>query len=369
MDDLVVVGGGFAGLVCARSAALRGLRVTVLERKGVIGARPHTTGILVKEAAEAWEVPPRFTRMIRGVRLYAPSLRYIDLDSPGYYFLATDTEALLRWFGKEAQYAGARIVCEAPFRGAVRDADGFTLLDYARRTRFIVGADGARSRVAREFGLGLSERFLVGAEFEYDGVRGVDPDRLHCFLDSNIAPGYIAWVIAGVRGITQVGLACRGNHTPDVEAFRARLATLFDFSEARLVGRRGGLIPVGGRVAPFAADGVLLIGDAAGIVSPLTAGGIHTALDCGRRAGHAIADYLQDGGPAPGPVMRSRLPRFVVKGMLRRLFDHAPPNWVYERALSSPIMRLAAQFAYFHKRGPFSLRAWREGWTGFTPTR
>jgi flavin-dependent dehydrogenase len=98
MDDVIIVGAGFAGLTCAQSAARRGLRVRVLERKAAVGANPHTTGLLVKEAAQEWEVPAWLTRKIHGVRLYAPALKWVDLESPGYYFLATDTSALLRWF-------------------------------------------------------------------------------------------------------------------------------------------------------------------------------------------------------------------------------------------------------------------------------
>lgn len=89
--DLLIAGGGFAGLVCARTAAARGLKVAVLDRKPEPGARVHTTGIVVKEAAEEVALPARLTRPIAGVRLYTPSLRWIDLDSPGYHFLATDT--------------------------------------------------------------------------------------------------------------------------------------------------------------------------------------------------------------------------------------------------------------------------------------
>ena len=64
--DLVVVGGGFAGLVCARVAAERGLKVAVLERKPEPGAAVHTTGILVKEAAEECAVPEALTRAVQG---------------------------------------------------------------------------------------------------------------------------------------------------------------------------------------------------------------------------------------------------------------------------------------------------------------
>ena len=93
----------------------------------------------------------------------------------------------------------------------------------------------------------------------------------------------------------------------------AKLARLFDLGDARIIGRRGGLIPVGGRVASFGAERVLLVGDAAGIVSPLTAGGIHTALESGWRAGHAVADHLLDGAPASGAMLADAYPRFFWK--------------------------------------------------------
>ena len=95
--DLVIVGASFAGLICARSAALRGLKVIVIESKSDPGARIHTTGILVKEAAEEVDTPANLSRVIHGVRLYSPSLKSIDLRAPGYYFLTTDTAGLIRW--------------------------------------------------------------------------------------------------------------------------------------------------------------------------------------------------------------------------------------------------------------------------------
>ena len=95
--DVVVIGGSFAGLVFARTAALRGLEVVVLERRFDATSQLHTTGLLVKEAAEAVDIPVRFCRRIEGVRLYSPALRHVDLRSAGYYFAATDTGGVLLW--------------------------------------------------------------------------------------------------------------------------------------------------------------------------------------------------------------------------------------------------------------------------------
>ena len=358
--DLAIVGAGFAGLACARSAAVRGLRTLVIERQAEPGSRLHTTGLLVKEVAERWEVPAELTRRIRGVRLYGPSLRSIDLESPGYYFMATDTAGLMRWFARAAGRAGAHLVLGRPYRGARRTAEGIELLDRGETARFLVGADGPRSAVARDFGLGHNRHFLYGAELELAGVRGLDPERLHCFLDADLAPGYIGWAFVGVDDVVQVGLACRPPAKPDIDAFLTRLVDIVDLRDARRVGRRGGVIPVGGRVHPYHADRVLLAGDAAGIVSPLTAGGIHTALDSGWRAAHAIADHLMDGAPAPVRAVGDAYPRFFWKQALRRLFDLHPPNWLLDAAFATPPLRALAQAIYFHRRGLLSARAWGE---------
>ena len=87
--DLIVVGGSFAGLACARTAALRGLKVAVLDAKSEPGARVRTTGILVKEATDDSDLPSSLMRKVPGVRLYAPNGRSLDLHAPGYFFAYT----------------------------------------------------------------------------------------------------------------------------------------------------------------------------------------------------------------------------------------------------------------------------------------
>ena len=257
--EVAIVGASFAGLACARTLATRGISTAVLERKEEPGEAPHTTGILVREVADEWDVPEELTRKIHGVRLYSPSKAFLDLTSPGYYFLATDTPTLMRWLAAQAEEAGARLLTNQPFQSAVRIRNKFWLESAEITCGFLVGADGAQSRVARDFNLGTNQSCLIGIELEYEGVRGVDEDRLHCFLDSELAPGYIGWVVPGL-GITQVGLACQRRGKPELERFIQGLEKIFDFRRARIVGRRGGLIPVGGPVKPLGCADVLLVG-------------------------------------------------------------------------------------------------------------
>ncbi len=347
--DLVIVGASFAGLICARTAALRGLRTIVIEAKADPGARIHTTGILVKEADEELDTPPQFSRAIHGVRLYAPSLKSIDLRTPGYYFLTTDTAGLLRWLAAEAIRAGAEIVCGRKLEQATRDADGVLLPQFNLHTRFLVGADGARSTVARLFGLGRNTKFLTGLEIEYHDLPQTDASLLHCFLDTRLARGYLAWV-APAPGFFQVGLATNAYAKPDLKAFLAHTEKLFGFSTATVKERRSGLIPCGGRVRPFAAPNVLLIGDAAGHVSPLTGGGIRLAFRYGRRSAQLIADHLLRHGPPPDTALAKEVPSFRKKLVLRSVMDLGPPNWFYNLMIGTPAMNWFARKVYFHRR-------------------
>jgi flavin-dependent dehydrogenase len=354
--DLAIVGAGFAGLACAEAASTRGLRTTVLDAKPSIGARPHTTGLLVKELADELDVPRRLTRKIHGVRLYSPSGRSIDFHRPGYYFLATNTTGVLEWMARRAGEAGAHVRSASPVRTIQRTGDHL-LLNGEHLARFVVGADGAKSPTARRLGLDVNSRFLAGVEAEFEGVNGVDRDFLHVFLDSTIAPGYIAWVVPGVD-VTQVGLAVSRPHRPDLDAFITRTASIFDFREAKRVGTRAGRIPVGGLLRRIGDARCLLVGDSAGMVSPLTAGGIHTAVHFGRRAGVSIADYLLDFGPQPARVLRRAAPTFACKGFLRRAWDMHLPNWALNAAFGTPLLRGAAQLAFYHHRGLFDVREW-----------
>ncbi|HEX8233878.1 MAG TPA: hypothetical protein VF559_11115 [Caulobacteraceae bacterium] len=91
----------------------------------------------------------------------------------------------------------------------------------------------------------------------------------------------------------------------------------------------------------------MLVGDAAGMVSPLTGGGIHPALALGRRAGQSIADHLAAAGPAPELAVRAELPNWTAKLALRSLLDLAPPNWMFEAALSAGPLAVFARRVFF----------------------
>jgi flavin-dependent dehydrogenase len=262
----------------------------------------------------------------------------------------------MRHLASRAEEAGASIAYSTAFREAQRTRSGFDLGELGT-TRFLVGADGPNSRVAKSLGIGQNKKFLFGVEYEYTGAEIAEPDRLHCFIDRRLAPGYIAWVVAGV-GIVQVGLARRirgaqANTEATMSALLEKIAPLFDFRSIEPTFIRAGMIPCGGLVHPVAAKRVLLVGDAAGMVSPVTAGGIHTALKHGLAAGHAIAEFLTGKQEDPSGWFVRSYPRFRKKRLLRFLFDHFQSDTLTNLLLATKPMRMAASMVYFNHKGVF----------------
>jgi flavin-dependent dehydrogenase len=171
----------------------------------------------------------------------------------------------------EAERAGAELMFGRKFEGGATEGEDVLLPSLGVVTQFLIGADGARSPVARAFGLGRNRRYLVGLEVECEPIKDVDPRFLHCFADSRIAPGYIGWVVPGV-GATQIGVAASHQRKPDLKSLVDRVRRLWGLEAIRVIERRSGIIPSGGPVRAFGKDRVLLIGDAAGLVSPVTGG-------------------------------------------------------------------------------------------------
>lgn len=354
--DAIIVGAGFAGLACACELARQGLAVCVIDRKQDLGERVHTTGILVQEACDApllASMPPALRRAVPHVRLYAPNLRSVRLGADGYRFHTTDTPALMRWLGQHAEACGVELRRGCPFHDAVRTPAGWQV-EGVGRARVLVGADGARSRVAQRLGLGRVQQFLHGVEYEFDGAALREPDALHCFISKHFAPGYLGWMAQTPTGV-QAGLARRyrpgDTQALDMAGFLRHIAPMTGLQVARPPDSiRAGLIPCGGPVRPMRGDDAVLVGDAAGMVSPLTAGGIHSGLRHGAAIGRMLAGHLS-GTASSGAPIAPPVPGFAFKRLLRWAFDHGQFDAPMDLLLMARPMRRAVEQLCFHRRG------------------
>jgi flavin-dependent dehydrogenase len=226
-------------------------------------------------------------------------------------------------------------------------------------TRYLVGADGANSRVARDLGLELNREWIVGVEDVFTGIPLDGPPRLHCFLDPAIAPGYLAW-IAHDGEDTHIGVggyAAMFEPVQALEEFKSSLKGIVDLSNAKQVERRGGRIPVGGVLRNIANASGLLIGDAAGAVSPLTAGGLDPCLRLSTLAAKVIAEYLETGNENALAAYSGNLfrARFASRLWMRRLVSTVRQPALLELACAAMRLPILNSFAWhvFFGRGSF----------------
>ncbi|MFC4009917.1 NAD(P)/FAD-dependent oxidoreductase [Nonomuraea purpurea] len=324
--DVLVVGAGLAGLHTARLLALRDLKVMVVDRRGSLSTGIRTTGIFVRRTLDDFDLPDHLLGPgIRDVLLYPPSRRApIRVTSDRDEYRVADMAALYEHARRAAESAGARVFLGVRYvdasMGLVRFAGAEPVA-----VRFIVGADGARSRVARDLGLDVNRHFLVGAEIVHPIAPGTTTPAFHCVVDPRVAPGYLGWVIDDGRH-AHVGVA----GYPDAMR-RTGIRRLMDAFAADAPGRavptgpverRGGPIPVGGVLRRLACPTGLLVGDAAGAVSPLTAGGLDPCLRMSELAAAVTAGYVRTGDPGmlsryDGSALRAR---FRGRLLLRRVF-------------------------------------------------
>ncbi len=364
--DVVVVGAGLAGLRVAALLGERGMRVLLVDRKESLAESIHTTGIFVRRTFEDFNFPEAcLGPPVRHVTLYSPKRRAMNLESSFDEFRVGRMGALYLHYLNECQRAGVQWSPSTRYRGS-EDAGAVSIvrlesggLQWSVRTRYVVGADGAQSRVARDLRLDTNHEWIVGVEDVYTGVPLDGPPRLHCFLDPRLAPGYLAWVVQdGEEAHLGVGgYAARFDPLRALESFRASVADLIDLSAARRVERRGGRIPVGGVLRRIADRRGLLVGDAAGAVSPLTAGGLDPCMRLSALAASVIGEYLKTSDPATlasysGDLFRAR---FASRLWMRRLISSIQHPGLLElgcATLRLPLLRRAAAHVFFG-RGSF----------------
>jgi flavin-dependent dehydrogenase len=364
--DVVIVGAGLAGLQLSRLLAENHLSVLLIDRKTSLTQAIHTTGIFVRRTLEDFSLPDDcLGPVVRDVTLYSPSRRSIELHSPYDEFrvgrmgllyqryLAAAIRAGVEWMPAtqfvECSQVGDRQLLK------VREAGAPVYLS----TRYLVGADGANSRVARALELDENREWIVGLEEVLEDIPLEGPPRFHCFLDPRLSPGYLAWAVHDGEQvhIGVGGYPTRFDPTESLKQFRGSLSGILDLSKAKVVERRGGRIPVGGVLCRIANSRGLLLGDAAGAVSPLTAGGLDPCMRLSKYAAEVIPDYLRRGDvdalrSYSGDLFRAR---FISRLWMRRVLATIRSPKAIELGCALLRLPLMNSFAHhlFFGRGSF----------------
>jgi len=364
--DVTIIGAGLAGLQCARLLARQGINVLLVDRKNTLHQKIHTTGIFVRRTLVDFDIPDDcLGRPIKHVTLFSPGLRRLELVSQHDEFRIGRMGQLYHRYLQQCLHSGVHwlpqtgYLSHSPAGGklTVRLSSGSST--HSITTRYLIGADGARSRVARDLKLELNREWIVGVENVFHGAVLDGPPRLLCFLDAKLAPGYIAWIAydgeethLGVGGYPSLF-----EPTTALQDFRSRVEGIIDLRNAKQIESRAGFIPVGGVLRNIANSNGLLIGDAAGAVSPLTAGGLDPCMRLSAFAARVVGEYFTTGNVEvlqsySGELFRSR---FASRLWARRIASTLRQPQLLElgcAVLRLPVFKHLAHHVFFG-RGSF----------------
>ncbi|MHB8352790.1 MAG: FAD-dependent monooxygenase, partial [Thermoplasmata archaeon] len=248
----------------------------------------------------------------------SPALHSITFRAPEPRAYVIDRAQLDRLLAERAARAGASFETGARFDGFVEGSPGVRVARVRhtdgrfseRACRLVVGADGVTSAVARAARLPRRVEILPAFEAEIPNSPG-DPDQVEIYLGNDLAPGLFGWWIPDTEGGARVGIAARADGTSArtyFERLRTQIGRRFGRELPRPVGLLVSGIPIGS-MPRLTSDGVLLVGDAAAQVKPLSGGGIFTGM---RAAGMAaeVADAALTAGTLDGRTLSEYDRRF-----------------------------------------------------------
>ena len=310
--DVLIIGAGPAGSIAARESSKNGDKTLIIDKKSEIGTPKRCGEGIMDGVLERVEIEPDerwIARHIDGARLVAPDNTSAWFTSETLETPATGIILERKVFDKhvtmDAIRNGAEVMIKTEATGITREGD-FLLVDiesfnneYSQvKAKIVIGADGPEGRVGTWMGLNTKvslNEMESGAQYEMTNLKMEKSDTIEFYFGS-VAPGGYAWIFPKGYDTANVGIDVSG-----VKGEKTALEYLDDFvknneetKDGQIVEVNVGGNPLCGVFDKIIADNFMLVGDAAGCVSPITGGGIDTGLESGMIAGRVAANAVKE---------------------------------------------------------------------------
>jgi geranylgeranyl reductase family protein len=345
--DAIVVGAGPAGSTLARDLARQGVRVLVLDRARFPRDKPCGGGVTVRAASRLdLDLTPVVERTIYAGRFTFRQGRAFLRRSPQPLTYMTQRRRLDLFLAERAAAADAQFHDgEAARSVEVSDRVVTVETDKGRYSaRALAGADGVNGIVGRSTGTAPRVDLAVAMEGNASMAKGV-PERWQdtVGMDLGDLPGGYGWVFPKGEHLN-VGLGAWRFFAPYLRQRLAALCGRYRLRPEALYDLRGHHLPVRRPGSPIARGPVLTVGDAAGLVDPLSGEGIHNAFLSAHLAAEAITRYLAeqatDLSPYQTTVEEQMQPELIASRKLQDIFHYAPRPYVFTLQYSRRFWRL-----------------------------
>ncbi|MDO5835266.1 MAG: NAD(P)/FAD-dependent oxidoreductase [Methanobacterium sp.] len=301
--DVVVVGGRVGGSTASLFASKKGLDVLIIEKNQEIGVPVQCAEATSSSTFETLEIKPSTKYVcneIKGADVYAPDGSHGHLEGGYSEGFILERKLFDKHLAIESAKAGTDIMVKTTVKGIIlknSEVCGVVAKHMGQTLEIeadlVIAADGIESKVAQMAGLNTKQTphsLCSCAQYEMVGV-DCDPHYLQFYFGQKIAPGGYVWVFPKGDGVANVGVGVRSD-TETAYSFLRKFTANINATPVEL--NIGG-VPVHGPVDKTYADGLMVVGDAAGQVEPFTGGGIHVTVQCARIAGEIAAEAIENG--------------------------------------------------------------------------
>lgn len=276
--------------MAAWTSAKEGARTMLLEREPRPGRKPCAEGILseVLDDAEVSADPSFAINPIKGAVLYAPDeKKRVNVGGEGYIL---DKPAMLNMLAERARSSGAIVEYGRAVDKISRD-NGHMIISgtadtepFSVRARVVIGCDGTGSILARQFFPRRNYQVIAAFQYDMKNCQLEDESKLEIFIGHKKAPAGYIWIFPKGGKHANVGIGLKGSGAKQLlDKFLQEHPAVF--GAASIERSQAAPVPVGGEVENYVGDNMMLCGDAAGQVIPLTGAGIHTSIVAGKVAG------------------------------------------------------------------------------------
>jgi len=302
MFDAVVIGGGPSGATAAEDLARSGQKVAMIDREGRV--KP-CGGAIPPRLISDFAIPDsQIVARINTARMISPTQRQVDIPIENGFVGMVDRKDFDPFLRARAEGAGV-VRVTGTFQRIDRSDDETKVvyrdkvsgIERTLKTKLIIGADGARSKIAKSDVPGGDKIPYVIAYHEIIEAPALsasyDPLRCDVIYDGAISPDFYGWVFPHGRSAS-VGMGT-GIDGVDLKQATADLRAASGLTDCRTIRREGAPIPLKPMDRWDNGRDVILAGDAAGVVAPSSGEGIYYAMLGGQVAATAASAYLKSG--------------------------------------------------------------------------
>ena len=296
--DVAVIGGGPSGAVAAAELSRAGISTVLIERnldnvKPCGGAIP--LGLIEEFAIPAELIEKKLSRM----RARSPKGRIIEMNMPNGYVGMVRRERFDRYLRTEAEKAGAVIV-EALVNSIAPSGDGFLITTLNNKVppisaRRIIGADGANSKTAAALHFPPNELKVIAMQQRFKYTPSVEKfsNIVEIWFDGEVSPDFYGWIFPKADHLA-IGTGTEDNQH-NIKVLQRRFIEKIGITDKPYLDEAA-KIPMKPRKS-FTQEKSILVGDAAGLVTPANGEGIFFAMRSGKLGAKAMIEHLKQNKP------------------------------------------------------------------------